>query len=307
MMLALTGCTGKIGGAVLRAILEHSLIPPANIVVCTSSNPEDTRWDSLRAQGASIRQSNYDDIDSMQRAFIGCSKLFLVSTPHIDMDFNDARIGRERHHINAIRAAQNAGVEHIYYTSLAFGSNSNAGVMRAHLRTEAFLRELTHIKTTIIREGLYNESWPLYFGYYNVEHDERSEIVTAGEGLISWTAISDLGVASALVILDPTTKYAGATLYLSGSKAHSLKDVAAIVSEAKGREIRLKTVSRDRYVEYYTEMGKDRAFVEWWSTTYAALEQNECKISDTTLQDLLSSKGMVAKPVQETIKEMLGA
>ena len=51
------------------------------------------------------------------------------------------------------KAAQKAGVEHIYYTSLAFGPESNAGVMRAHLRTEAFLKGLGDIKFTIIREG----------------------------------------------------------------------------------------------------------------------------------------------------------
>ena len=306
-MLALTGCTGKIGGAVLHAILQHALIPPSQLVVCTSSDPEDVRWDSLRAQGASIRQSNYDDSDSMIKAFAGCSRLFLVSSPHIDMDFNNAPIGRERHHVNAIQAAQKAGVEHIYYTSLAFGSESNAGVMRAHLRTEAFLKGLTGVKTTIIREGLYNESWPLYFGYYNLDNDERSEIITAGDGLISWTAISDLGFATALVLADPSTKYAGTAFYLSGPRTHSLKDIADIVSKVKSREIRLKTVSRDQYLEYYAGRGRDRASVDWWSTTYAALEQNECKIADTTLQDLFLSKGRAQKPVEETIREMLRA
>lgn len=305
-MLALTGCAGKIGGAVLNSILQHSLFPPSKLVVCTSSNPEDPRWDSLKAQGVSIRRSNYEDSDLMLKAFTGCSKLFLVSTPHVHLDFYNSPRGRERHHINAIQAAQKAGVEHIYYTSLAFGSESNAGVMRAHLRTEAFLKGLTNVKTTILREGLYNESWPLYFGYYNLENDERSEVITAGDGLISWTAIEDLGLATALVLADPSQKYTGATFYLSGPRAHNLKDIALIVSKVKGREIRLKTVSRDEYVEYYTRMGMERGSVEWWSTTYAALEQNECKIADTTLQDLLLSKGKKYKPIEDTIKEMLG-
>jgi hypothetical protein len=64
----------------------------------------------------------------------------------------------------AIDAARRAGVKHIYYTSLAFGSPSKAGVMRAHLRTEAYLATLSDLKVTVIREGLYNESWPLYLG-----------------------------------------------------------------------------------------------------------------------------------------------
>lgn len=306
-MLALTGCTGKIGGAVLHAILQNSLTPPSELVICTSSDPEDAQWDALRTKGATIRQSNYDDVDSMTKAFAGCSKLFLVSTPHISLDFNNAPSGREQHHIAAIKAAQKAGVEHIHYTSLAFGSESNAGVMQAHLRTEAFFKEQSDVKYTILREGLYNESWPLYFGYYDLKNDARSDIVTAGDGLISWTAIADLGLATALVIVEPSAKYAGQTFYLSGLKTHSLKDIAAIISKLKKKEVRLKTVPRDEYVDYYAKTGIERASVEWWSTTYAALNKNECSINDPTLTNLLSSRGVEPKPVEETIKEMLSS
>lgn len=306
-MFALTGCTGKIGGAVLQAILQQALTPPSELVICTSSDPEDAQWNELKDQGATIRQSNYDDPDSMVKAFAGCSKLFLVSSPQISLDFNNVPIGRERHHIAAIKAAQKAGVKHIYYTSLAFGPESNSGVMQAHIRTETFLHGLSDIKYTILREGLYNESWPLYFGYYEPKTDERSEVVTAGDGLISWTAIADLGLASALILVDPSTKYVGKTLYLSGLRTHSLKDIAAIISQLKNKEIHLKFVSREQYVDYYAKLGVERASVEWWSTTYAALEKGECSIDDTTLTNLLASRGVEPKPVEETIKEMLGS
>ena len=140
-MLALTGCTGKIGGAVLHALIEQKLISTSELVICTSSNPEDVRFDTLRKQGALIRHSNYDDPASMVEAFSGCEKLFLVSTQVISMDFNNASHGngREKHHFAAIDAALNAGVKHIYYTSLAFGADSETGVMQAHLRTESYL------------------------------------------------------------------------------------------------------------------------------------------------------------------------
>lgn len=78
-MLGLTGTTGKIGGAVLNAILEENLIPVNELVICTSSDPDDGRWGSLKSEGARVRKSNYDDPDSMAKAFSGCSKLFLAS------------------------------------------------------------------------------------------------------------------------------------------------------------------------------------------------------------------------------------
>ena len=70
------------------------------------------------------------------------------------MDFNDAPLwsGRELHHRRAIDAAREAGVKHIYYTSLAFANPSKASVMRAHIRTEAYLKEeCDDISWTIIR------------------------------------------------------------------------------------------------------------------------------------------------------------
>jgi len=80
----------------------------------------------IKDKDVQVCQSNYDDPESMVKAFSGCSKLFLVSTPRIEMDSNDAPPGegREKHHIAAIKAAQEADVEHVYCTSLAFASDS---------------------------------------------------------------------------------------------------------------------------------------------------------------------------------------
>ncbi|RFU31937.1 hypothetical protein B7463_g4447, partial [Scytalidium lignicola] len=215
-MLALTGCSGKIGGAVLHSLLQHSILPPSSLVICTTSSPSShPNLAEAQSKGIQIRSSNYDDRASMLSAFQGCTSLFLVSSPQIALDFNNAPHGegREKQHFNAIDAAVEAGVKHIYYTSLAFGSESVAAVMRAHLRTEAYLKQLHEqgkVDFTIIREGLYNESWPLYFGYYyDLKKDERSEVVIAGDGPVSWTSISDLGLVTAMVLGAPREEYAG--------------------------------------------------------------------------------------------------
>jgi uncharacterized protein YbjT (DUF2867 family) len=308
-MLALTGCTGKIGGAVLSALLSQNLFSPSDLVICTSSDPNSTKFTSLRRKGASIRSSNYGDSDSMVKAFSGCSKLFLVSTPQIDLDFNNASPGngREKQHFAAIDAAIKAGVKWIYYTSLAFGSDSEAGVMQAHLRTEAYLKSLNDkIKYTIIREGLYNESWPLYLGYYyDLMKDQRKEVVVAGDGPISWTSIADLGLATALVIADETGRFEGKTIYLSGPETKTLRELAKTVSEVKGKAVELKVVGPEEYVRHYTDKGRDKASVEWWVSSYKALERGECDIKDRTFSELLDERGVKPKPVEETVREML--
>lgn len=218
-MLAIIGASGKLGGATLNALLSYKLAEPASIVALTSSQPGSETWKKLSSKGVNVRHGTFDDGSTLEAALQGCTKFFLVSTPRIEMDFNDAPNGqgREKHHKTAIDAAVRAGVKHIYYSSLAFGSPSKAGVMRAHIRTEAYLAT-RDIQTTVIREGLYNESWPLYLGYFDPKGDDtRDKVALAGDGKICWTAIEDLGLGNALVLAAPSDEYAGKTFYLSST------------------------------------------------------------------------------------------
>ena len=309
--LAITGASGKLGGATLRALLDYDLIAPSELVICTSSDPHDSQWKPYTEKGVAIRKSNYDDVPSMEAAFAGCSKLLLVSTPKIDLDFGTPAPpygqGREKHHINAIEAARKAGVQHIYYTSLLFADNSKAGVMRAHNRTEDYLAKLTDLKYTIIREGLYNESWPLYLGYYKPKGDDRAEVCVAGDGGISWAAIEDLGLSTAMMLIAPSSKYAGSKVALSSTGYYpTLADVAKMVAQEEHKDVALKVVSRDEHVDYYVKQKKmDAPAVEWWVKTYDALKDSECENKDQTMETLLAEKGKKPKPLIETIREMV--
>lgn len=316
-MLALTATTGKIGGATLDAILEHALVPRTEMVVLTSSSPAHERFAGLASSGTKILQARYEEPAEMERALrgAGVDQLLLVSTPAIAMDFGDAPLGegREQHHFAVIDAAVKAGVKHIYYTSLAFQDGSQAGVMRAHFRTEAYLKQL-HVERglqyTIIRMGLYNESWPLYLGHYNIQAggERRSEIVVAGDGPISWTSVADLGLATALVLASPVpSRYTNQTIYLSQPATATLAQVCEVAAAVgHGGSKMVKVVSMEEYVEYYTsQLGMDRAMLEWWVTTYPSLVNGLCHINDSTLSDLLATRGKQADSIESTVQAML--
>lgn len=310
-MLAIIGASGKLAYATLDALLTNNLIPASQILCTSSSATSSPNYRKLLSRGVTVKLATFDLSSSIKTALAGCDRLFLVSSPRIAMDFNDAPhgSGREKDHITAIDAAIEAGVKHIYYTSLAFGNPSEAGVMRAHIRTEAYLAGLKNITYTIIREGLYNESWPLYLGHYDLKGDERAVVPVAGDCPISWTSIADLGFANALVLAAPTGEYAGKTFYLSNTKdPKSLVQVAKLVAHAKGRDIRLEILARQDHERYYVEeRAMDEGMIKWWATSYDALRDQECLIKDTTFDELLESKGRTPKPIEETIKEMIEA
>ena len=313
MPLAIIGGSGKIGGATLDALLTEKLIAPHRIICTTSAtSSSDPRWASLSSKGVQVRHATFDEPSTLETALKGAAALYLVSTPRISMDFNNAPHGqgREKHHFAAIDAAVKAGVEHIYYTSLAFGNPSKAGVMQAHIRTEAYLKKMKEEKGvdfTVLREGLYNESWPLYFGHYDVQNDDRTIVPVGGDSKISWTSIADLGLANALVIMGPSEEWIGKTVYLCNTKEpRTIKEIAAMVSKAKGKDIQLKVVSREEHEHYYVqERNMDKPMIEWWASTYDALRDEECLIKDDTFNKLLASKGRTPKRVEDTVSEMI--
>ncbi|KAK6437660.1 hypothetical protein LTR95_006140 [Oleoguttula sp. CCFEE 5521] len=289
---------------------DHQLLAPSKIAV-TSSSPQGTsKLQPFTSQGVTLHTANWDDpVTHWTSVFAHADAIFLISSARIQKDFHDAPPGqgREADHFQALEGAKAAGVKHVYYTSLAFANPSKSCVMTAHERTEAYLTEHWAGKSTIIREGLYSESWPLYFGHWDLQSDGgRSEAITAGDGKISWTSIADLGVANALILAAPRSEWAGRTVYLSQREALNLAEVAKVVSEGKRSEVAFSEVSRDEHEQFYVKQrGMDEGLVTWWSKTYAALKDGECEIHDSTLEDLLAAEGVKPKPMEETIHEML--
>ncbi|KAF1819494.1 NAD(P)-binding protein [Dissoconium aciculare CBS 342.82] len=309
-LLLIVAASGKLGFATLNALLDRQLLPASQIVCTTSSEQGEKKLAAAVQQGVQVRRATFDDsIETWTSTLHHCTKLFLISSPRGEKDYGDAPDGegRETDHFLVLEAAKRAGVQHVYYTSLAFANPSLSRVMKAHERTEVWLqRNSEHMDFTILREGLYSESWPLHLGYYDLKNDDRSELLVAGDGQISWTSIPDLGLANAVILTAPRNEWLGKTCYLTRSVTCSLSDVANMVSSAVGREIKLKVTSRDEYERYYEhERGIDHGMVTWWSKTYDALKLKECEVRDPTLERLLQSFDVKPEDIRETVRKML--
>ena len=135
--------------------------------------------------GVDVRHGDYTKPETLDKAYAGADKLLILSCPTIDCD------KAVQSHKAAIDAAKRVWIKHIYYTSLAFASDSEAFVMKAHLATEAYLKD-SGVTYTIIREGIYSESFPLYMGYWDPTRGDEIRI-PHGAGSIAWVCREDLG------------------------------------------------------------------------------------------------------------------
>jgi uncharacterized protein YbjT (DUF2867 family) len=289
IMYVLTGATGGLGSQVLKALLTE--VPPTEVIV-SLYNTSSAASQRLSSLGVTVRHGDYTSPETLKSAFSGGNKLFLVSSPSI----ND--IERFEQHRAAIDAAIAAGIQHIYYTSLAFASDSVAAVMQAHLRTEAYLKT-KNVKYTIIREGIYSESIRLYLSFFDPTFPKEETVIKIpADGGIAWVSRPDLGAGTAKLLI--SDEYENRTVLLSGDRSYTVEETAALVGEIVNKRVVTQIVSVDEYVAQISQ-GKNVDYAKRWATTYDGLKMGECATVDPLLQKLIGR----LTPLEDVLREML--
>ncbi|KAH8087883.1 NmrA-like family protein [Cristinia sonorae] len=239
----LTGATGVLGSRIFKELLQTV---PASDIAVSLYNPSGPS-EEIRASGVEVRHGDYTQPSTLVTAFSNATKLLIISYPSISLS-------RVELHKAAIDAAKTAGVEHVYYTSLAYADDSLAAVMHSHLETEKYLKA-SGLKYTIVREGMYNEVWPLYLGVFDLKtlegEGELTLPIPIGDGKIAWAAQDDLGAGTARILAAPSG-YENRTVVLTGSRATSLGEVVAKISGVLQRKVSLQIVPEEMFVQYQT-------------------------------------------------------
>src|SRR5688500_20281883 len=118
MTTLITGATGHLGSL----ILEHALTRlPADRLAVSVRDPG-----KAVGLGVEVRHGDFDG--PLTDTFAGVDTLLLVSVDGPD----EIRIAR---HLNAVRAAAEAGVRHVVYTSVSDADTSPLSLARVHKAT----------------------------------------------------------------------------------------------------------------------------------------------------------------------------
>ncbi|KAF8249900.1 NAD(P)-binding protein [Wilcoxina mikolae CBS 423.85] len=303
MVLLITGATGGLGRGILKN-LESLGVPKDSYAGSTSSLarlPQD-----LKDSGISYREANFNSPTTLDTAFQGVTKLLIVSTDTLDVAL------RTQQQQNAIDAAKRQGVERIYYTSLAFGGfsdDSKMGLMAAHLATEAYLKTRecgfnegvsgrSGVDYTIIREGVYTDAFPFFLNWFPT----TTKVALPNDGEIAWTSRDELAEGTAKVLLED--RFRNETLLLTAQEKLNLRDTAAAVSNALGKEVSFEVVPKEEYVKALVRDGKPEWVAVIWAETYDGMAKGEGATVDPLLEELLGRKPIGAKEwIRKTLEK----
>jgi uncharacterized protein YbjT (DUF2867 family) len=224
----------------------------------------------------------------------------------------------------AIDEAIRSGVRHIFYSSLAFAGDGNptsvTQVMAAHLSTERYLAQVqqktpSSFSYTVVREGLYSESYPIYTAFFDINNPPASgEIRIPHDGSgpgISWAKRDELGEATARLIVqylkDGTSfPWLNKIIVLSGPRAYSLNGTAEVFSRILGKPIKIVETSVDDYAQQpQVKAGLDYGTGDWarlWANAFEGIRQFEANVVNSHLRNLL---GREPEDFETTIRNSL--
>ena len=217
-MIIVTGASGQLGRLVIDSLLARM---PAGQIVAAVRNPE--RVADLAELGVQVRQADYNQPDSLVRAFAGADKVLLISSSEVGQ--------RVAQHAAVITAAQQAKVKLLAYTSLLHADRSPLGLAAEHQQTEALLRD-SGLPVVLLRNGWYTEN---YLANIPSALEHGLLLGSAGDGRIASAARADYAEAAAIVLT--RDQQAGLVYELAGDSGYTLAELAGEISRHAGRTI----------------------------------------------------------------------
>lgn len=286
-MILVTGANGKLGRQVVKFLRER--IPVSEIAV---SVREPVKAADLSAAGIDVRQADFKDRASIVRAFTGADKVLIISTSGASDTVSE--------HLNAVRAAVEAGVKHIVYTSGTKESISFIG--RVHGQTERAIIE-SGLDYTILRNNLYADVLvrevigAVNAGILNIPADD---------GKMTAVTRSDCAAVAAAVLA--TEGHQNKIYDIAGPESLDWRDIAEIASEITGKEIAFIPALVDTFREGMIAKGMPALRVDFILEIYKAYSSGAYDISSDAIALLTgrparSTRNFILQNAREAITQ----
>ena len=284
-MIFISGAAGHLGRAVIHHLLTTYKVPPGEIVAGTRNVD---KLDDLKATGVALRKADFDDEAGLVTSLHGISRFLIIST--------DAMIPGQRlkQHLNAVKAAETAGVKHVVYTSMPKPETSAVLFAPDHAGTEKAIAAAKIEGYTILRDNWYFEN---LFHSIPMALKSGTQYSAAGQGKIAHIGRDDLARAMAAVL--SANKGGKHTYTLSGGKAYTTDEIAALVSKATGKPLKVVHVPHDGLVQGMIGAGLPEGMAKTFASFDVAIAQGNM---EGTSADYKTLTGVEPQSFEDWVK-----
>lgn len=243
-LIAVTGATGALGTLIIDQLLARV---PAERIVAIARNP--AKAAALEAKNVQVRIADHDDRAAVDAALDGVDVALLIS----GNEFGKRMIQHE----NVIRAAQQAGVSRLVYTSAAHADTSPTFIVTEHKATERLIRE-SGLTSTMLRMNSYHEN---YVPFLTSAPEAGVMIGSVHDGRVASADHLDYAEATAVVLT--TEGHDNAAYELAGDTAWTYPELAAAIAEVTGKPVVYQDLSSEEHAEALRSNGVDEQTVSF--------------------------------------------
>lgn len=274
--ILVTGATGNFGKTTIDFLLKKG------IAVSTISGliRDEAKAADLKAKGIALKIADYDNYDSLLAAFQGIDKLLLVSGTDL--------ANRSKQQLNAVKAAKEAGVKHILYTSFERKNESDSSpiafLAKSHIDTDTAIKA-SGMQYTIFRNNLYLDVLPMFIGEKVLE---TGIYFPAGETVAAYASRNDLAEAVANVLI--TESHENKEYGMNNVENYSMQDIADILSKVTNSTVNYISPDPKDYSDVLTQADVPAEYVAMFVGFAEAIKQGEFQTESSDLEKLLGRK-----------------
>lgn len=240
-MYAITGITGRVGGAAARALLGRG----EDVRAIVRSPDKGKSWSE---KGCDVAIATIDDAEALTKAFTGADGVFLMTPSNYDPE---PGFPQTRKILNAVSAAIKAARP----GRVVFMSTVGAQASQENLLTNATIME-EGLRALPVPMALLRPAWFMENSAWDVEAAKAGSLPSYLQPLdhpIPMIATANIGRVAADLLQETWT--GTRVIELEAVRRYSANDIARTFAEAIGRPVRAEPVPRETWEATFRAQG----------------------------------------------------
>ncbi len=241
-MIAVTGITGNVGGAVAQSLLAAGRKVRAVV-------RDERKGDPWKRQGCEVAVADIHDADSLEKAFAGAEGVFVMVPPVFDPEPGFPEAKSMAAAVRAALAAARPG--RVVYLSTIGAQAKRENLLTQHTIIEEALRGAAP-PITFLRPGWFMENFS-----WDVKPAREKGVIPSFlhplDKLFPMVATEDIGRVAAELLM--VTRTGAKVVELEGPRRFSPNDVAATFSKLLGNPVKMELVPREKWEDSFRAQG----------------------------------------------------